>query len=203
MNFNRYIARQFGKPKGFGGRIVTAIMNRQNHPLYEETNRLLSLNDDESILDIGCGNGYVLEMLAKQYDCHFAGIDISKSILLAASKRNQRFVKNGQMSFGCFGADKMVFADAVFDKAYTINTVYFWEDLTNTMTEIKRVLKPGGVFINTIYTNETLSRFSHTQFGYRRFEKEQLTGVAQAAGFGTEVVSILDGTAYCLICHVR
>jgi hypothetical protein len=35
--FDRYIAKQFANPAGLGGRIVSAVMNRQNRPLYEAT----------------------------------------------------------------------------------------------------------------------------------------------------------------------
>ena len=64
---------------------------------------------------------------------------------------------------------EMSFADESFTKAYTINTVYFWSDLNKAMLEIRRVLKSDGVFINTLYTNGTLSSFSHTRFGYKRY----------------------------------
>lgn len=201
MNINSYIARQFGRPTGLGGGIVAAVMNRQNQPLYEETERLLSPCNADRILDIGCGNGYVLRVLAERYDCDYVGIDISESILRAAAKRNRRSVRDGRMAFKCCEASRMVFGDAAFDKAFTINTVYFWEDLSSTMAEIRRVLKSGGTFINTLYANETLARFSHTQYGYKRFTQEQLTSAAQSAGFSTETVPILGGAAYCIVCH--
>lgn len=201
MSINSYIARQFGKPAGLGGKVITAIMNRQNYPMYEETLRLLLPCSSDRILDIGCGNGYVLKMLAQRYDCECVGTDISKSILNAAAKRNREFVKNGKMTFECYEASKMLFPDAVFDKAYTINTVYFWDDLIRSMAEIKRVLKPGGSFINTLYTNETLARYSHTQFGYKRFTKEQLRIAAQDAGLEVEIIPILGGAAFCALCQ--
>ena len=202
MGISKFIARQFGKPAGFCGRIVTAIMNRQNYPMYEETVRLLSPRDSDRILDIGCGNGYVLEMLSWQHGCEYSGIDISESILRAAARRNRKSVKSGKMSFECCEASEMPFPDKVFDKAYTVNTVYFWGDLIKTVAEIKRVLKPGGRFVNTLYTNETLDRFSHTQFEYKRFSREQLANAAREVGFSVEIVPIVNGAAYCVVCHV-
>jgi len=201
LGINNYIARQFGKPTGFGGRIITAIMNRQNYPLYEETVQRLSPCSSESVLDIGCGNGYVLGMLAARSDCFYVGIDISESILKSATKRNHRFVKNGNMTFKYGEAARIPFGSAVFDKAYTINTVYFWEELNDIMTEVRRVLKPGGMFVNTLYTNDTLARFSHTQFGYKRFAQGQLISAAQYAGFGAKAIPIMGGAAYCVICN--
>jgi len=199
MGLNSYIAKQFSRPAGFGGKVISFIMNRQNRPLYNETLQLLPVTDNDSVLDIGCGNGYVLNMLARQYKCKLTGIDISAGIIKDASKRNRRFVDSGQMKFLCQDISKMPFADSSFDVAYTINTVYFWENLAETMAAIRRLLKLDGLFVNALYTNETLSRFSHTQIGYKRFSQEQLTDVGENAGFSVNVVPILNGAAYCVL----
>lgn len=200
MGLNSYIARQFSKPSGLGGKIVSAVMNRQNRPMYEETERLLYLSASDNVLDIGCGNGYVLNLLASRYSCVFNGIDISESMLKDASRRNQRYLKDGKMCFSCQNAKSMSFANASFDKAYTINTVYFWDNLESVMTEIYRVMKPGGLFINIIYSNETLDRFSHTQFGYKRFSVGQIKNASERAGFTVAITTIIHGAAYCVLC---
>lgn len=201
MSLNSYVAKQFSNPAGVGGRMISFIMNRQNRPLYEETIRLLTLSNTDSVLDIGCGNGYVLNMLTSQYNSMFTGIDPSESIIEEASRRCYKSIKTGQTTLLCQKVNSMSFDDNTFSKAYTINTVYFWEDLNNTMSEIRRVLKPDGLFINTFYSNETLSRFSHTQFGYKRFTAEQLSVAGHDTGFVVNVIPILNGTAYCAIYH--
>ncbi len=199
MSLSSYISRQFSNPIGFCGKIISFVMNRQNRLLYEETIRLLAPNDADNILDIGCGNGYVLSMVAKQSNCKFAGIDPSESIIKAASKSLHKSVKGGRMTLACENIETMSFADNVFSKAYTINTVYFWDDLNHAMAQIKRVLNPNGIFINTLYSNEALMQFSHTRFGYRRFTVYELTKAGQDAGFTVNIIPILNGTAYCAV----
>ena len=201
MNLNSYIAKQFRNPIGLGGKIISFVMNRQNSPLYEETIRLLEISNDDHILDIGCGNGYVLSMLERKNNCKLVGIDPSASIIKAASQRCCKAIKSGRMTFRCQNIDDMSFAENSFNKVYTINTVYFWDNLNNAMLEIRRILKPNGIFINTFYSNEMLSHFSHTQFGYKRFTVEQLTVAGYNAGFTVNIIPILKGTAYCAIYH--
>jgi len=199
VNLNRYVAKQLGNPTGLAGKGIALVMNRQNRPLYEETIRLLSPSDTGHILDIGCGNGYVLGLLARRCGGVLTGIDTSQSMIRSAARRNRAYVKSQRMTLARQDAGAMSFADGTFDKAYSINTVYFWDDLQGTMAEIRRVLKPGGLFINTCYSNETLSRLSHTQFGYRRYTAEQLTSAGTDAGFTVKVASILHGAAHCFV----
>ena len=138
-------------------------------------------------------------MLALRYNCEFTGIDISSSIIKDASHRNRKLIKRGQLQFVCQDISKTSFADSSFDMAYSINTVYFWESLEETMAAIRRVLKPDGIFVNALYTDETLSRFSHTRIGYKRYTQSQLTEAGENVGFFVNTVPILNGDAYCVL----
>jgi len=201
MSINKYIAKQLGNPTGIGGKLVFSVMSRQNRPLYEDTIRLLSPTDSDSILDIGCGYGYVLHMLANRFDCTLTGVDFSSGAVKSALSRNRKFVKNGQMNLVCQDMSKLPFPNCSFDKAYSINTVYFWENLDEVMTEIRRVLKPNGLFINALYTNETLDRLPQTKFGFKRFAPNDPIDAAQNAGFSAHIVPVFNGKAYCLVCR--
>jgi len=201
MSLNKYIAKQLGNPKGIGGKIIFSVMNRQNRPLYEDVLRLLASADSDSVLDIGCGNGNVLNMLANRANCTLTGIDFSKSAIKTALSRNRRFVKNGRMNLACQDMNLLPFPDCSFDMAYSINTVYFWENLDDVLVEIWRILKPNGIFINALYTNETLGSFPHTKFGYKRFTPNELTIAGQNAGFTARIVPAFNGKAYCVVCR--
>ena len=70
----------------------------------------------------------------------------------------------GKLTFSCQNANMMSFADNSFDKTYTINTVYFWEDLNATMSEIWRIVKPNGLFINTLFSNVKQNIFNFDKY---------------------------------------
>lgn len=114
MSINSYIARQFADPNGLGGSVISLVMNRQNRPLYDETIRLLEPSDSGSVLDIGSGNGYVLNLLARQYNATFTGIDTSENIIGVATRRNRGYIKSEKMSFSCQDVSSMSFAYEVF-----------------------------------------------------------------------------------------
>lgn len=196
MSINEYIAKQFANPRGLGGRVVTAVMNRQNAEMYDATEALLHSQSHDVILDIGCGNGIMMERLAHTCDCRLIGTDISEDALGIARRR----LAGKQVEFLCCPANSMLIADATIDRAFTVNTIYFWDDLTKGFEEIARVLKPGGIFIGTHYTNRSLDAYPHTQFGYRKYADTEVVSAAQGAGFSVEVNPIMNGRAYCLIC---
>jgi SAM-dependent methyltransferase len=200
MSLNSYIAKQFSNPTGLGGQAVTYVMNRQNRPLYEATIRLLRVSLSDHILDIGCGNGYVLNLLAQQYTrINLTGIDRSAAIVRTARRQNNKAIQSGKMTIACQDVRSLSFANETFDKAYSINTVYFWDNLEAPMQHIQRVLRPGGIFINTLYSGATLSRLSHTQYGYKHYTMQQLTESGERHGLTVKTVPILQGAAYCIV----
>ena len=195
MPINEYIAKQFANPRGIGGRIVMAVMNRQNAQMYEATERLLRPRNDDTILDIGCGNGIMLERIAHACDCRLIGTDISEDALEIAKRR----LVGTNVEFLRCPVDDMPLEDATVDKALTINTLYFWEDLTSGFEEIARVLKPEGIFIGTHYTNRALESYSHTQFGYRMRTEQEVVSAAEIAGFAVQIQPVMGGRAYCIV----
>ena len=195
MSINEYIAKQFANPRGIGGRIVMAVMNRQNAQMYEATERLLRPRNDDIILDIGCGNGIMLERIAHACDCHLIGTDISEDALEIAKRQ----LAGTNVELLRCPVDDMPLEDAAVDKALTINTIYFWEDLASGFEEIARVLKPEGIFIGTHYTNRALESYSHTQFGYRMHAEEAVLSAAKDVGLAVQIKSIMDGRAYCVV----
>lgn len=195
MPINEYIAKQFANPRGIGGRIVMAVMNRQNAQMYEATERLLRPRNDDTILDIGCGNGIMLERITHACDCRLIGTDISEDALEIAKRR----LAGTNVELLRCPVDDMPLEDATVDKALTINTLYFWEDLTSGFEEIARVLKPEGIFIGTHYTNRALESYSHTQFGYRMRTEQEVVSAAEIAGFTVQIQPVMGGRAYCVV----
>jgi ubiquinone/menaquinone biosynthesis C-methylase UbiE len=203
MSFDEYLARQFSHPTGPGGKLVTAVMNRQNRYMYEAALEVLAAQDSDSVLDVGCGNGFVLGLLGGRTQARLAGIDISESMVRATARRNRRLVAGGRLVVKSGDAAHLPFTDASFTMAYSINTVYFWPDVDAAMVEVRRVLQPGGVFVNALYANERLRSRSHTQTDYRFHEPEALIASGRDASFNVEQMPVLDGMGYCLVCRAR
>lgn len=198
MNVTKYIGRQFANPKGIAGKISTYFMNRLNGKQYKSVIRLFHEINPKNVLDIGFGNGYLLNKLAVKEDTHFYGIEISEDMLKQAGKRNRKAIKDGRMSLHIGNVHQIPFEDSAFDFIYTVNTVYFWDDLEKGYLEIMRVLKEGGVFINVFYTKEWLDKLRYTKYDFHKYSQKEIRNGIKKIGFAKITLKeIKKDCAYC------
>lgn len=109
---------------------------------WEWLNKHLPKTNDLSVLDIGCGNGALLQALSGQIK-YGAGVDESGAILEQARKRNAA-TKN--LEFAKINSPALPFAGAKFDVVISLMSFRYldWDPL---LTEVRRVLKPSGRFL--------------------------------------------------------
>ena len=111
------------------------------------TKELLSrekIDETKSILDAGCGTGQTSAYIAEQYRCNVTSLDCNKIML---DKAKQRFsslhlpieVKQGS-------TENLPFDEGVFDMILSESVISF-TDVSLTIPEFKRVLKPNGVLL--------------------------------------------------------
>jgi ubiquinone/menaquinone biosynthesis C-methylase UbiE len=194
-----YIGEQFHKPTGLGGRLATFVMNRQNWQQYVGTESVLELDASDSVLDIGFGNGFMLNRLANRNSCHFYGVDISPDMLDVAKRRNRKHIQGGRMSLYLGGVEETGLSDGLIDKAYTINTVYFWTSLDSGLIEIWRILRSNGIFVNTVYSKAMLDTLPVTKNGYAKYEIDELLEAGKRNRFSVNIVPIVEGKSYSII----
>lgn len=98
-----------------------------------------------SVLDVGCGSGALLRLLARRLgETHpLSGIDLNPYLLREAAVLAREDGLDGRVSFGEGNAEHLPFADASFDHAYSV-TVLEECDADIALRELWRVVKPGG-----------------------------------------------------------
>ncbi|MBK7143573.1 MAG: class I SAM-dependent methyltransferase [bacterium] len=91
------------------------------------------------VLDVGCGDGILGQVLIRDLHCQVHGIDISDYALDLASQR-------GIMTAYCdMSGDRFPFVDNTFDYAVLACTLEHIMDPLHALAETRRVLKPGGL----------------------------------------------------------
>ena len=198
--FTEYIGSQFGNPHGFVGRICCVIMNVINKAMYKNTVALMKVNPGDKVLDIGYGNGYLLQSIYRKVQVDLYGIDISQDMMAPATQRNKKAADRGQLFLQIGDCCHLSYEDNMFSAVSSINTVYFWRDTMKGLLEIHRVLAPGASFYNVAYTKEWLDTLSYTKKGFKKFEPEQLIALGKQAGFEKiDMKDIVKGKSFVVI----
>ena len=113
-----------------------------------------------SVLDVGCGNGRLLDVF-ENTEIEYTGIDFSKELISIA--QNERGTK-GTFLHG--SALALPFDDNSFDTVFSIAVLHHIpskEYRQRFVSEAYRVLKPGGICVLTVW-NTLQWKFAKTHF---------------------------------------
>jgi len=182
-------------------------------PGFEPLTQYSESND--KVLDLGCGNGRLLDLL-KAKKINYIGVDNSSALITLAQKRYP------DADFRVGDALKLPFADNYFDKIYSIAVLHHIpsEELRlKFLEEAKRVLRPGGLLILTVwnlwqwrsfkyilkYTALKVLGLSKLDFKdvfvpwaktrqryFHCFSQKELKNVVEGAGFNVKKMGILE-----------
>lgn len=179
-----HIASQLSKPEGADGILTAERMAHTNNNMTNVAISALDIAEGDVVLEIGPGNGtHVGHLMNIARNVRYHGIDISDTMVAEAAKINESLLNTGQVSFELTGADKLNFSNNFFDKIFTVNTLYFWEDPDSYAQEILRVLKPGGVFCLAIATAEFMKGLPFTKYKFKLYDAAAAENLLTGAGF--------------------
>jgi SAM-dependent methyltransferase len=138
------IARQSRQPSGWLGEIVGRVMAFDTARANRIAVERLAVQAGEAVLEVGCGHGRTLDRIA-QAPCGFlAGIDPSEVMVRLAQRRLRRGIEAGRAEVSLAAGNALPYPDARFDAALAVHVLYFWKDPSAELSEIRRVLRPGG-----------------------------------------------------------
>jgi len=114
---------------------------------FEATNELLSLchvEDAREVLNVGCGIGVGSTTIAKKYDCHVVGVDISEKMIEWSRQRAREERVEAKVEFRTADVLDLPFEAGRFDVVFAESVLIFVEDKAQAIRECVRVTKPGG-----------------------------------------------------------
>jgi ubiquinone/menaquinone biosynthesis C-methylase UbiE len=180
----KQMAAQLRQPAGDEGIATGEWMNKGNMHINADTIKIVAPSANDTILEIGMGNGFfVKDILTPHHSIYYIGCDFSDVMVAEAEKINADWVAAGKARFVFSDMTNMPFDDGVFNKVFTINTVYFWEDASKNLTEIKRVLATSGTFILAFRPKHLMELYPFTKYGFVMFSKDEAVQLLTDNGF--------------------
>lgn len=154
----------------------------QPHYQTENTNRVEKIISDlaektggGSLLDIGCGTGFIID-IAKKYFDKVAGIDLTQAMLDEIKPAENVTVYIGD-------SEGMQFDDESFDVCTAYSFMHHLPEFEPTMSEVFRVLRSGGYFYSDADPN---------WFCFSELEKTAIGRTEVSPCLGVEIEAIQD-----------
>jgi SAM-dependent methyltransferase/NAD(P)-dependent dehydrogenase (short-subunit alcohol dehydrogenase family)/acyl carrier protein len=100
---------------------------------------------DRQVLDVGCGRGGTVALLAEACQAEATGVDLSPEAI-AFCRRTHR---HPRVRFEVGDAEHLPFDDAAFEAVTNVESSHTYPNLRAFLAEVRRVLASGGWFLYT------------------------------------------------------
>ena len=125
MSLFTAIGRQLQHPSGMFGKALFTWMSRTTIAHASWTADLMGVQPDDSVLEVGFGNGANLRLLAQRARRgSVTGAEVSKTAIEMASRTNAAAIAEGRVTLHHAAGGALPFDDDTFDKACTVATAY-------------------------------------------------------------------------------
>jgi ubiquinone/menaquinone biosynthesis C-methylase UbiE len=123
-------------------------MERGHRPVGEQAIARMHVPNDAEVLDVGCGSGWAARLIAGRASrgC-VIGIDVSDEMIRVAREEAKDYAN---VEFRLASAEELPFPDSRFTHAFSMESLYYYADLEKAAGEIRRVLRPGGLFVTVV-----------------------------------------------------
>ena len=177
------LAAQLRCPEGEMGIATGLNMNTGNQAMISATLELLQLPANASVLELGPGNAQHLPSLLEQYSIsNYQGLEISQTMCDQAAAMHKD-AAHSKVRFSCYDGIHIPFEKEMFDGIFTINTIYFWEQPQVLLSEMERVLKPGGQLFITFAQASFMQQLPFVQYGFTLYDTEKIAALLTPANF--------------------
>lgn len=187
------VAAQLANPEGEAGIKTAAHMNVSNGDMTRHAIDYMECMANAHVLEIGPGNGsFAAYVLSRAEGIRYTGVDRSRTMVAQAREINKQLITGGRVRFEWTDGSAFPFPDQSFDNVFTVNTLYFWENPSVQLAEIRRLLKPGGMLCLAIASRVFMEQLPFTAYGFTLYTPEAAQELLLANGFAVVDTNIRE-----------
>lgn len=186
----------YGYPTGKRGRETLDHMNEHHRPLTEWALSQFPRISPDSILDIGCGGGMMISLLAEKFpESRICGVDISEDAVEFTSEKNKDLIASGRCRIEKASVESIPCGGGEFDLVVSCESYFFWPDLVGSIEEICRVTSLGGyiAIISEAYPHpdfDAINEKNSKRYGMKLRSNEFLKALIGSFGYEVEIRTV-------------
>lgn len=156
--------------------------------MYKDVIEKIKKQSFSSVLDIGCGTGAMLSLIAEQNkNISLNGIDFSKEMITQATR-----LLDNNINLVCGDADNLPWEDNYFDLIICTSSFHHYPEPYKVLNEMRRVLNPTGRLIIAdpwwcgiyrLFINLYLKTPFNLKGDYRIYSKKEIVHIINKCGF--------------------
>ncbi len=198
-DYEKLSMRHFDRQAKDYDRKDTVLYSREGKISCRDIAEQLREKEWNSLLDVGCGTGWLIDLLAKEREASYTGLDLSTEMINEAKKKE---IKGASFVQG--KADALPFEDMSFDIVTCSQSFHHYPSQAKSMREAWRVLKEDGLYIlsdtgignpGAWLDNHIFFKLSTTGDCYTQ-DKEHITKMMQENGFDVIDCRQISGMIY-------
>lgn len=183
------LAAQLRCPSGSDAPEFGKRMYESNRNMIAKTLVFLELQPHAHVLELGFGNGMHIAGLMERYNIQtYEGLELSDAMIQEASALNHDLIQQRRVLLNRIEKDAIEKPSGSFDACFSVNTLYFWDDVMCYLNQIYWILKPGGQLVLTFIARESAEKQAFTRHGFQLYAVDEVQNFLSLAGF-TQVLS--------------
>ena len=135
--------RQFSGAFGYVAGLTMTVGRGRDARLVAD---IANIGAADHVLDIGCGPGTAARLAARR-GARVTGVDPAEPMLSLARLLTKFPRPAGEIEWVRAGAENLTLPDDSVTVCWSLASVHHWPDLDGGLSEVHRVLGPGGTFI--------------------------------------------------------
>ncbi|WP_430406652.1 class I SAM-dependent methyltransferase [Fluviicola sp.] len=178
------LASQLSHPSGEKGLEIAEMMNETNSGMTKNAISNLNLTSGDAVLELGHGNaGHLNFLFSFSERIHYTGLEISTLMNQEARQRNKNLIEAQKTTFVLYDGKQIPLPDNQFDKLFTVNTLYFWKNPVEMLTELSRILKPKALFSLTFAHRSFMETLPFTPYGFTLYNPDEVMTLVLESDF--------------------
>lgn len=177
-----FISKQLKKPSGENAVQFAEKMAQSNSVINMHVMDSIHLTRGSAILEVGMANAkYAQNLFDREPFISYTGIDYSNEMVSSAQQKYQDSPYSKQIKFLKGEADNLPITNKLYDYIVSVNTIYFFENLTSVFAHWMEFLKENGTIVIGIRRQDEMIHYPMCQQGFIHRSLEEIESDAGRA----------------------